>query len=405
MMKGLEGIKVVEVGGAAAMPLAGMLMSTWGAEVVHVEPPGRGDIQREVLGQGMSGWAKPYKINYLWEHVDRNKRSIAINMGAAGGQAVLHKLITQADVLLNNLRPYELEKFKLTYEILAKLNPQLIFANLTGYGTRGPERNTGGYDSVAFWARSGVMDLMHEADSAPSISRPAYGDSTTSLCLLAGVMAALFMRERTGLGQKVEVSLFNTAVYVLGSDLSGCLVTGEDSVRPQRKTMGNPIRNLYPTKDQRWMMLGMTNAQHYWPGFCRAIERPDLEKDPKFATFDDRTKNAGELVAIIEKIFRNKTYAEWVKILQANNLVWSPVKTPLEVSQDEQGWANDFFVEWEHPRYGKMKMINNPIKLSSAPAEYRRGAPELGEHTGEILKELGYSEAEISQMKQDGIIG
>jgi len=358
-----------------------------------------------VLGQGMSGWAKPYKINYLWEHVDRNKRSIAINMGAAGGQAVLHKLITQADVLLNNLRPYELEKFKLTYEILAKLNPQLIFANLTGYGTRGPERNTGGYDSVAFWARSGVMDLMHEADSAPSISRPAYGDSTTSLCLLAGVMAALFMRERTGLGQKVEVSLFNTAVYVLGSDLSGCLVTGEDSVRPQRKTMGNPIRNLYPTKDQRWMMLGMTNAQHYWPGFCRAIERPDLEKDPKFATFDDRTKNPGELVAIIEKIFRNKTYAEWVKILQANNLVWSPVKTPLEVSQDEQGWANDFFVEWEHPRYGKMKMINNPIKLSSAPAEYRRGAPELGEHTGEILKELGYSEAEFSKMKQEAIVG
>jgi crotonobetainyl-CoA:carnitine CoA-transferase CaiB-like acyl-CoA transferase len=405
MARGLEGIRVIEVGGAAAMPLAGMLMSTWGAEVIHVEPPGRGDMQRGLLAQGLSGWAKPHPINYLWEHVDRNKKSIAINMGVPQGQALIYKLVENADVFLNNLRPYEMEKFRLTYEILSQQNPKIIFANLTGYGLRGPEKDTGGYDSVAFWARSGVMDLMHEEDCPPHISRPAYGDSITSLSLLAGVMAALFIRERTGVGQKVEVSLYNTATYVLGFDLTGCLITGEEPRRPQRKTMENPIRNLYATKDRRWIMLGMTNAQHYWPAFCRAVGKPEWEKDPCFATLEDRARNAAELVERISAIFETKTYAEWIQILKANDLVWSPVMTPLEVTRDPQAIANEFFGEWDHPRYGRIRLINNPIKLSQTPAENRRAAPELGAHTVEIMKALGYCDEEIARMKKEGIVG
>lgn len=405
MLKALEGIKVVEVGGAAAMPLAGMLMGSWGAEVIHVEPPGRGDMQREFLSQGASGWAKPHPINYIWEYVSRNKKSIGINMGTPEGQSILHKLIASADIFLNNLRRYEIEKFNLSYDTLSQFNPKIIYANLTGYGQRGPEKNTGGYDSVAFWARSGVMDLLHDADSAPNISRPAYGDSITSLSLLAGVMTALYIRERTGVGQQVEVSLYNTATWVLGFDISGCLITGEDAMRPQRRTMGNPIRNLYPTKDKRWIMLGMTNSQHYWPAFCQAIGRPELENNPKFGTFEARSLHAGELVDIIEAIFRTKTYAEWIDILKANKLVWSPVMTPLEVTRDEQAQANDFFLEWDHSRYGRIKALNNPIKLSKTPAENKMRAPDLGEHTDQILKELGYSEAAILEMKEAGIIG
>jgi len=405
MARGLEGIKVVEVGGAAAMPLAGMLMGSWGAEVIHVEPPDRGDMQREFLIQGAAGWAKPHPINYIWEHVSRNKKSIGINMGTPEGQAILHKIIASADVFLNNLRPYELEKFNLTYNTLSKLAPKIIYANLTGYGRLGPEKNTGGYDSVAFWARSGVMDLLHETDTAPNISRPAYGDSITSLSLLAGLMAALLIRERTGVGQEIEVSLFNTATWVLGFDISGCLVTNEDAMRPQRRTMGNPIRNLYPTRDKRWIMLGMTNAQHYWPSFCKAIGRAELENDPKFSTHKARSQNAVELVDIIDSIFRTKTYAEWIEILSSNRLVWSPVKTPLEVAQDEQAIANDFFTEWNHPKYGKIRVLNNPIKLSKTPAEIRMRAPDLGEHTSQIMKELGYSEAEMVKMKEAGIVG
>ncbi len=404
MGRGLEGIKVVEVGGAVAMPLVGMLMGSWGAEVIHVEPPNIGDNWRQVLGQGMGGWAKSHPINYYWEHVDRNKKSIAINLGAREGQSVLHKLIGSADVFLNNLRSYEIKKFNLSYNILSEINSKLIFANVTGYGQKGPEKDVGGYDSVAFWARSGVMELMHDIDNAPNISRPAYGDSITSLSLLAGIMTALFVRERTGVGQEVEVSLYNTATWVLGCDISGCLITGEDAVRPQRKSMGNPIRNVYETKDKRWVMLGMTNAQHYWPNFCKTISRPELENDPKFATIEAREQNASHLVKIIGEIFAGKTASEWVEILSATNLIWSVAAAPLEVTKDRQAIENEFFVDWDHPIYGKIKVLNNPIKLSLTKAQVQSKAPDLGEHTDEIMKDLGFSATEIENLKNLGAV-
>jgi len=404
MTKGLEGIRVIEVGGAFAMPLAGMLMGSWGADVIHVEPPKRGDLQRHLLAAGMAGWAKPHEINYIWEHVDRNKKSLTVNLGSEEGQEIIHSLVEKADVFLNNLRPYEMEKFNLTYEALSARNSKIVYANLTGYGRRGPEKNVGGYDSVAFWARSGVMDLMHEPDAAPNISRPAYGDSLTSQSLLAGVMAALFIRERTGMGQEVEVSLFNSAAFALGTDISGCLISGEDSIRPTRRAMANPIRNIYPTSDGRWVMLGMTNSQHYWPGFCAAIGKDELIEDNKFATQEARAQNAAELVSMIEEIFLLRTYKEWQEILSSNKLIWAPVKTPLEVTKDEQAIANEFFIDWNHPTYGTIKMLNNPIKLSRTPAENRMKAPDLGEHTDQILQELGYSPADIEKMRLDGII-
>lgn len=405
MARELQGIRVIEVGGAVAVPIAGMLMGSWGAEVIHVEPPEKGDNWRHVLGQGMAGWARPNPVNYYWEHADRNKKSLALNLASPEGQEILRKLAETADVFLNNLRPYEMEKFHLTYEILSKVNPRIIYANLTGYGQRGPEKNTGGYDSVAFWARSGVMDLMHDVGIAPNISRPGYGDSITALSLLAGIMSALFIREKTGVAQKLEISLYNTAVWALGFDIAGCLVTGEDAVRPQRKTMGNPIRNVYETADHRWIMLGMTNAQHYWPEFCSAIDHPKLENDLRFATYEARFKHAGELVTILDGIFLSRTYREWIETLSRSKIVWSPVTTPLEVTRDQQALANEFFVDWEHPEYGRMKVVNNPIKLSETKAEITAAAPKLGEHTEELLRGLGYAETEIKTMKASGAIG
>ncbi|MCF8107864.1 MAG: CoA transferase [Desulfohalobiaceae bacterium] len=404
MQGSLDGIRVVEVGGAFAMPAAGMLLGSWGAEVIHVEPPGKGDNCRHLVAQGMAGWARPHSVNYLWEMTDRNKKSLALNLGSTEGLEILQKLTAGADIFLNNLRPYEMDKFQLGYETLKRLNPRLIYANLTGYGCEGPERNTGGYDSVAFWARSGVMDLMHDQESAPNISRPAYGDQTTTLAFLSGVMAALYFRERTGKGQKVEVSLYQTAVWALAADITGCLVSGEDAVRPQRQTMANPIRNVYPTKDKRWIMLGMTNAQHYWPAFCKAVGKPEWEHDPRFASYEARASHASELVSCISEVFRSRDYQEWIEILGKERLVWSPVTTPLEVTQDEQAEANRFFEDYNHPEYGDIRFVNNPIKLSETPNRTRCPAPQLGEHTQNILTELGYSQEEILGLKSAGVI-
>jgi crotonobetainyl-CoA:carnitine CoA-transferase CaiB-like acyl-CoA transferase len=406
MSKGLEGIKGIEVGGVAAMPLAGMLMSTWGAEIIHVEPPGRGDLQRYILKQRLSrtGNVTP-PMDYLWEHVDRNKKSIALDIGTAEGQAILRKLIPSTDVFLNNLRPYELEKFNLTYDALSKINPRIICANLTGYGKHGPMKNTGGYDSVAFWARTGIMGLLQGDDSPPPGSRPAYGDSTTSISLLAGIMAALYMRERTGQGQEVCVSLYNSGIWSMGFDMSASLATDVDVERTRRHMVINPLRNQYPTRDNRWIMLGMTNAQLYWPAFCQIIGRPEFEKDSRYATYEARANHAEELIGIIENIFRSKTYAEWKAILKETKLIWAPVVTPLEVSQDEQAWANDIFIEWNHPRHGPMRLLNNPIKLSRTPAEFKTPAPDLGEHTNQVMRELGYSEGDIAELRKKGVIG
>jgi formyl-CoA transferase len=217
-------------------------------------------------------------------------------------------------------------------------------------------------------------------------------------------MTSLFVRERTGVGQEVEASLYNTATWVLGCDISGCLITGEDAVRPQRKSMGNPIRNVYETKDKRWIMLGMTNAQHYWPNFCKTINRPELENDPKYATMEAREQNASHLVKMIGEIFAGKTASEWVAILSATNLIWSVAASPLEVTQDRQAIENEFFVDWDHPVYGKIKVLNNPIKLSLTQAQIQSKAPDLAEHTDEIMKDLGFSATEIDNLKNLGAV-
>jgi len=404
MQRRLQDLKVIEVGAVAAMPLVGMLLGSWGAEVIHVESPGEGDPARRSVERGMAGWGRPHGVNYFWEHVGRNKRSVAVNLGTPGGQAVIHRLIAGADVFLNNLRPYEMEKFGLTYEAAKGLNPRIVYANVTGFGQKGPERNDGGYDTVAFWARSGVMDLLRETEGPPQISRFGYGDHITALSLLAGVMTALYLRERTGEGQEVHVSLYNTATWVLGSDISGVLATGEDALRPQRRSMANPLRNVYPTSDRRWIMLGMTESQPYWPRFCQTIGQPGLEEDPRFATPGDRARNAAALVGEIEAVFRTRTAGEWLALLKANRLICSAVTAPLDVTRDEQALTNDFFVEWEHPDHGPIRVLNNPIALANLPAKIQCKAPEHGEHTDEILAGLGYSAAEVAALKKEGSI-
>lgn len=410
MSLGLDGIKVVETATVMAGPTAGRFLADWGAEVIHCEHPKRGDIMRGIrdssVGPGGAQGGKSIRssIQYEAENHNRNKRSMTLDLSQEGGREILFKLLKTADVFLSNFRPREIQKFKLDYETLSQLNPRLVHANVYSYGRKGPFRDAPGYDFLAFWARAGLLHVFSKPGAAPFITSRAFGDRMTGLSLALGIMTALFVRERTGLGQEVDVSLFNTGVFAITSEVGGSLVTGEDLQQADRKEMLNAAATYYQTKDGRWLRLGMAQADLYWTRFCRAIGRPDLEHDPRFNSYEPRTLNHATLFDILEGIFPCKTLAEWTDILTEAGLPWAPVQSLPEVTRDPQARANGFFESYDHPTYGRVEVVANPIKLSRTPATNRRPAPEFGQHTEEVLLEHGYTWEDIEAFKDRNII-
>ena len=400
----LEGIRVIDATQFGAAPSGAALLADWGAEVVHVEHPIRGDGSRGVQSAGGVGIYKQANINYIWELVNRNKKGITVDMAHEQGKKVMHRLVEKSDVFITNLRPYEIEKFSLHYDTLKGINPRVIYANLNGYGQEGPDRNGPGYDSCAFFARSGILHQLAELGTAPVMSRPGMGDNITGLTLFAGIVLALLIRERTGIGQEVNVSLFNTGVYMLSLDIQGALLTGEAISQESRKEAANPMRNHYQTKDGRWLMLAMLQSDPYWSRFCKAIEKEDLEHDSRFSTFQNRARNHIEFIAVLDKVFSTKTLKEWKERLEKFGLPWAPIQTVNEVITDPQARANGFFTQFDHPAYGSIELVGNPIKLSKTPATIRKLAPEFSQDTEDMLLGLGYTWEDIGRLKEQKVI-
>lgn len=405
----LQGIKVLDVSQVAAVPMAARHLADFGADVIHVERPATGDSLR-VVQAGMGGTFIQSEIDYVWENYNRGKRSVTLDLSQDGGREILYKLAEKADVFLTNFRPFEIKKFKLEYETLNRLNPRLIYGSLTGYGKKGMERDASGYDQSAYWARSGIPHKLAALaalapGTPPSAFLPAFGDSAAALALAYGVMMALFVRERTGVGQDVDVSLFHTGVYQLSFDIAGTLVTQRDCERLQsREDSPNPLSALYQTKDGRWLLLSILHPERYWSMFCRAIEREDLEHDPRFEPLEPMIENRAALMHILDEIFLSKTLDEWKPRLNEEGLPWSPVQNLPEVVNDPQARANDFFVSYDHPTYGRIEVVANPINLGKTPATVRTPAPEFGQHTEEVLLEYGYTWEDIAQLKENKVI-
>ena len=395
--KALEGIKVVEVAQWVAAPGAGALLADWGADVVHIEHPVTGDSMRGLSNVG--GLA----VDWLFELDNRNKRSMTLDISKKEGQLVLYKLIEGADVFITSLRPSELERYNLEYEALSRLNPRLIYASLTGYGNKGPDKERRGYDVSAFWARSGFMASIREPDRPPLFSRGGMGDHTTSIALACGITTALYAREHTGVGQEVDVSLYNTGVWVLSVDMSCALATGEYA--PLRRRSETPaMTNVYQTRDNKWIYFVHLQQDPYWSRFCRALGLERIEKDERFDSMGSRMMNNDELVALVEQSIAKRTLEEWKPILDKHELIYAPAQDPTDVAKDEQAWANDFFAEVDHATLGKIKLVANPIKLSKMPSSIRTTAPQSGQHTEEVLLENGYSWDDIARFKEQGLI-
>ncbi len=393
MAVGLEGIKVVEMAAVTAGPMATRLLSDWGADVIHIEQPVRGDMA-----------AIMPDIDYAVHNYNISKRAMTLDLFQEGGREILYKLVKKVDVFLTNFRPCELEKFKLEYETLNQLNPRLIYGSVTGYGKKGSGRNASSYEHTGYFTRSGILHVLQVPGTHPPQPPLGFGDNIAGLCLACGVMAALFIRERTGVGQEVDVSLFQTGVFTHFSDIAGALATGQDRQQSERKDTANAMVNAYQTKDGRWLRLEVGQPDLYWSRVCQVIEREDLEHDPRFATFEPRIENHAALFGILEEVFLSKTLDEWKVRLNEAGLPWDAVQNLPEVISDPQARANDFFVSLEHPTYGRIEVVANPIKLSKTPASVVKPAPEFGQHTEGILLENSYTRGDIARFKEQGVI-
>ena len=292
----LEGVRIIDMGHFVAVPSAGAVLADWGADVIKVEPL-TGEPQRAMVTLATLLAKEGGGVGWRFEVHNRNKKSLAVDLTKDSGREILYRLVKRSDVFMSNYEIASLRRLKMDYATLSSLNPSLVYAVLTGYGTQGPMRNERGFDFTAAWARSGIQHLLSQPGGPPPQQRGGMLDRTVGMHMVAGILAALLHREKTGKGQEVEFSLYHSGVWTLAADLQVAL--GGQPVRIEDRTkLTNPLRNTYRCQDGRWLQLAMLQVDLHWSGFCRAIERPDLENDPRFSTLEAKALNSEELIKI-----------------------------------------------------------------------------------------------------------
>ena len=398
----LAGVKVIEVANFLAVPLAGAMMADLGADVVKVEPlagdPGRYAFIKD------KEFDYNFPTKYPFELTNRGKRSITLDLEHQESLEVLSAAAGMADVFITNLLPQRLKRYRLTYQDLCPNNPRLVYLAFSAYGDQGPDQNRPGFDQTAFWARSGMMSSFGRPGEVPVQPPPGTGDHMTAPLLLAGILTALLLRERTGRGQEVGVSLFNSGLWALGSDLQDSLVARRQPKRHPRSQAPNPLRNSYRTSDGRWLIIQMVHTDANWEKCCAALGRPDLLSHPKFRSLEARRNSARAVVKELEKTIGSTSQGELGPRLDKYGVVWAPVQGLEEVIDDPQAKSNGYFTRVEHPSYGWYQTLNFPIKFSDSPAGPKGCAPEVGQHTEEVLLELGFSWERIETLKRIGAI-
>jgi crotonobetainyl-CoA:carnitine CoA-transferase CaiB-like acyl-CoA transferase len=394
----LEGIRVVEVASFVAAPSGGALLADLGADVIKVEVP-EGELYRHTKPH-MGGYKSDFDGAPPFEMDNRGKRSLALDLTRPEARAALQRVIARADVVLTNLLPARQKKYGLDSDSLRAAQPALIHATLNGYGVRGDEANAPAFDYTAYWARTGMMDMFRAPDAIPAFLRPGVGDHAAGVSLVAGILAALRVRDRTGVGQAIEVSLLQIGLYIQGNDMANVLATGQSPPMHDRRAPRNPLWNSYPTADERWLMLVMVESQRYWPNVCRALSLDDIEKDERFNDPVARYRNGRALVEILDGVFAQRTLAEWEVELARHPLIWSPVRRMHEVIDDPQVRAMGYFSNVTHPKLGAFQSVGPPFRLSAHSMPANRPAPELGADNAAILREAGLSDAEIEKLRR-----
>lgn len=396
-----SGLKVLDVGTWIAGPVAGTILADFGADVIKIEMPGSGDQYR--ILSGIPG-TPDADVNYCWEMDARNKRSLSLNLKTKEGMEVLHSLVKECDVYITN-HPLPMRRsLGLNYEDLKPLNPHMIYASLTAYGELGPEKDREGFDLVAYWAKTGLMDLVRDPDSPPAQALPGMGDHPSAVALYAGIVTALLKRERTGEGDMVSTSLLGNGLWSMSCIAQAGFAGGSYDRYRQLRSLPSFVRAQYETKDNRWLQLTMVRSNEELETFLRLLTLDDLLEDDKFSTPEARLEHSGELVDKIRQMIKHRHSGEWLDLFESHDLNVVRVGLVEELIHDDQVRVNDMVVA---PSDSEMEMpwvINHPVKIESIPQVGPKKAPEVGEHSDEVLSDLGYGEEEILGFRTKGII-
>ncbi len=401
-MKPLDDVTVIELAGYVAAPSAGAILADLGADVIRIEPlsgdPWRGQARRPKVDEDLRDFDYQFAVS------NRGKRSIALDLSSEDGIDVVYKLVAGAQVFMCNMLAPRQTKMGLDPTSLHAVQPGLVHATLTGYGTTGPEAWRPGFDVTAFFARSGLMESMRDGSEAtPPLARPGQGDQTTGLAFLGAILAALRQAERTGEGQVVETSLLETAAWTLGCDYSITAVDGAFVRLRNRHQAVIATNNRFPCGDGKWLVISMPGAANY-AKLCRVIGRHDLAEDERYLTPRDRLRNMETLITALDETLATKTRDEWGEIFDAEGIVWGPVQALDEVVRDPQAEAIGLFCEIPDTEIGTIRSVRAPMRFHTAEVGPAGPPPGLGEHTNDILDQAGFTPDQVQELRTSGVI-
>ena len=404
MPQPLDGIVVLDWTIWQQGSVCSAMLADMGADVIKIEQRGVGDPGRGIVA--VSGQETANQPNWYFEANNRNKKSLTLDLKKPEGVEVVRALVEKADVFVQNYRKGVAERVGLGYSTLREINPKLIYASATGYGPEGPDSEEPSFDHLGL-ARSGIMNAVGEPGMPPLGIAGGIADQMGAIMMAYGVMTALVARERHGVGQEVQASHLGSMAYLQGLSVSMKLMAGFAMPRTFRSQAFNPLWNHYRCGDDQWIALAMLQPDRYWADVARLIGQPKLVEDPKFADMAARSAHGEECVAILDAAFAKRDRDEWVQLFRedSSDLIYTIVNTVDDLPEDPQVVANDYIVELDHPAHGPTRMVGVPVGLSETPGSVREPAPELGQHTEEILLNvLGWDWERISALREAEVI-
>ncbi len=394
----LAGVRILEVATHVFVPMSGAVLSDWGAEVIKIESPDGGDPYRGLVTAGLH--KMHHGVDVHFQATNRGKRSVALNLKHKDGRRLLSRLIETCDVFVTNLRPEARRRLRIEPEDVRADNPSIIYMRGSAFGQRGPEGERGGYDSGAYWARSGMQQIFTGPDASwPASPRPAFGDVVGGLTIAGAIGTALYQRAATGHPPVLDVSLLALGMWQVQMDVLNASLSDDPAPRPvpNRYEMPNPLMLAYRTKDDRFINLQLLAPDRFWPDLCEVLGQPHMANHPDYADIDSRKAHARACIEWLESIFAERTFDEWKQTLPSFPGEWTPTVSPHELKDDPQVRANDYLARIELDDFD-MPVVAPPVQFDAQTPQPTR-APELGEHTEAVLLELGLSWDELGTLK------